>query len=234
MSCAKSYQQSHCSRDGTIRAGPSQPAIIVQARTIKAAQPPKPEPVADATNATDETTAAAPAAAEAAAAVKTESADNDEAPPGVEGGDDAMEAVNTEAKAAAVIEVSDAEAKEQWLAEVAAVTKSAAAARDLRAPYEKRIRRFWWHYKPLDATQLLTWWQYLDFLGAQGDSVTPLQMRGLYERCLVACGSYPGTLPDCFTPRWPPIACSRFPGCTRLLLALVFRSVRAAPGIRLL
>lgn len=204
----------------------------MQARTIKAAQPPKPEPVADATNAIEETTAAAPAAAEA---VKPESADNDEAPPGVEGGDDAMEAVDTEAKAAAVIEVSDAEAKEQWLAEVAALTESAAAARDLRAPYEKRIRRFWWHYKPLDATQLLTWWQYLDFLGVQGVSVTPLQMRGLYERCLVACGSYPGTLPEILPPRWPPSPCSCFPVCSRLLLALVFWSrVRAAPGVRLL
>lgn len=43
--------------------------------------------------------------------------------------------------------------------------------------------------KPLDAAQLSAWSHYIDYMDAKGDEA---ETRHLFERCLVACGRYPG------------------------------------------
>lgn len=57
-----------------------------------------------------------------------------------------------------------------------------------RAPYELRLRRAYYHVKPLDDGQLAAWRAYLDFEERQGDAA---RTRALYERCLVVCANYP-------------------------------------------
>lgn len=59
----------------------------------------------------------------------------------------------------------------------------------LRKPYEDGIRRPYFHVKPLDAMQLYNWAKYLDAIEARGDHTATIM---LFERCLVACASYPG------------------------------------------
>ena len=66
------------------------------------------------------------------------------------------------------------------------------ATADARSGFEMRIKRRWWHYKPLDPEQLLTWWLYLDSVQGEGDEHVTY---GLFERCLVPCASYPGVRP---------------------------------------
>jgi hypothetical protein len=51
------------------------------------------------------------------------------------------------------------------------------------------VRRPYFHVKPLDAAQLANWAKYLDYIEARGDAAATVI---LYERCLVACASYPG------------------------------------------
>lgn len=60
-----------------------------------------------------------------------------------------------------------------------------------RQPFETAIKRPYFHIRPLDAAQLVTWNQYLDYVEQLGDPGATLR---LYERCLVACASYAGVL----------------------------------------
>ena len=59
--------------------------------------------------------------------------------------------------------------------------------RATREPFEQRVKRPYFHVKPLDDAQLANWDTYLDNEERAGDvsSVTRL-----YERCLVPCASY--------------------------------------------
>ncbi|KAF5190160.1 Pre-mrna-processing factor [Thalictrum thalictroides] len=64
-------------------------------------------------------------------------------------------------------------------------------ARELDAKiclFESRIRRPYFHVKPLDANQLENWHQYLDFVEMHGDFDWAVR---LHERCLISCANYP-------------------------------------------
>ncbi|GMN43372.1 hypothetical protein TIFTF001_012560 [Ficus carica] len=54
--------------------------------------------------------------------------------------------------------------------------------------FETKIRRSYFHVKPLDADQLDNWHHYLDFVEKQGDFDWVVK---LYERCLIPCAHYP-------------------------------------------
>ncbi|KAF3449858.1 hypothetical protein FNV43_RR05937 [Rhamnella rubrinervis] len=54
--------------------------------------------------------------------------------------------------------------------------------------FETKIRRSYFHVKPLDADQLENWHQYLNFVEMQGDFDWTVK---LYERCLIPCANYP-------------------------------------------
>ena len=64
-------------------------------------------------------------------------------------------------------------------------------ARSCRQPFESALRRPYFHVKPLDLAQLAAWGRYLDYSEALGAEAEASTVR-LYERCLVACASYPG------------------------------------------
>jgi hypothetical protein len=68
---------------------------------------------------------------------------------------------------------------------VAAARAAVAAAR----PFESRLKRPYFHVRPLDGGQLATWAAYLTAAEAAGDDAAT---EALYERALVACASYPG------------------------------------------
>ncbi|KAL0031827.1 hypothetical protein WJX79_009679 [Trebouxia sp. C0005] len=57
-----------------------------------------------------------------------------------------------------------------------------------RKPFEDAIKRPYFHVKPLDSAQLQNWSRYLDYIEEKKDIGMIIR---LYERCLVACASYP-------------------------------------------
>jgi hypothetical protein len=79
---------------------------------------------------------------------------------------------------------------------------SARAERAARAPLEAQLRRHYYHWKPLDAQQLVGWHAYLDFetarataaaAGAQDEgacAAATARCMALFERCVVACAAY--------------------------------------------
>ncbi|XP_057997116.1 pre-mRNA-processing factor 39-2 isoform X2 [Hevea brasiliensis] len=54
--------------------------------------------------------------------------------------------------------------------------------------FETRIKRSYFHVKPLDVSQLENWHHYLDFAELHGDFDWAVK---LYERCLIPCANYP-------------------------------------------
>ncbi|XP_064104976.1 LOW QUALITY PROTEIN: pre-mRNA-processing factor 39-like [Macrobrachium nipponense] len=58
---------------------------------------------------------------------------------------------------------------------------------DKRWKFEERIKRPYFHIKPLDKKQIKNWKEYLDFEISEGN---PLRIIPLFERCLVACALY--------------------------------------------
>lgn len=90
------------------------------------------------------------------------------------------------------VQVTDDEVKQAWLERLRKTYEATLATANARNNFESRIRRRWWHYKPLDPEQLLTWWLFLDDVQAKGDEHATY---GLFERCLVPCASYPGAPP---------------------------------------
>ncbi|OVA01421.1 RNA-processing protein [Macleaya cordata] len=54
--------------------------------------------------------------------------------------------------------------------------------------FESRIKRPYFHIKPLDVSQLENWHYYLDFIEMHGDFDWTVK---LYERCLIPCANYP-------------------------------------------
>ena len=58
-----------------------------------------------------------------------------------------------------------------------------------RKPFEDLLKRPYFHVKPLPAAQLEAWDSYLDYILTKEDAGTIVR---LFERCLVACASYPG------------------------------------------
>ena len=59
-----------------------------------------------------------------------------------------------------------------------------------RKQFEDLIRRPYFHVKPLDQGQLAAWNNYIDYILKKDDAGAIVR---LFERCLVACASYPGT-----------------------------------------
>ena len=58
-----------------------------------------------------------------------------------------------------------------------------------RKVFEDVIKRPYFHVKPLPAVQLEAWDAYIDYILTKDDAGTVVR---LFERCLVACASYPG------------------------------------------
>jgi pre-mRNA-processing factor 39 len=56
-----------------------------------------------------------------------------------------------------------------------------------RWKFEVEIKRPWFHYKPLEESEIANWRAYLDFEESQGDHECIIK---LYERCLVPCVCY--------------------------------------------
>ncbi|KAA3459283.1 pre-mRNA-processing factor 39-like [Gossypium australe] len=54
--------------------------------------------------------------------------------------------------------------------------------------FETAIRRPYFHVRPLNVSELENWHNYLDFIEREGDVNKVVK---LYERCLIACASYP-------------------------------------------
>ena len=61
------------------------------------------------------------------------------------------------------------------------------SGREKRAEFEDKIKRSYFHIKPLDLKQLKNWEAYLDFEIADGDHQ---RIVVLFERCLVVCALY--------------------------------------------
>merc|ERR1711994_903745 len=53
--------------------------------------------------------------------------------------------------------------------------------------FEEKLKRTYFHVKPLDHRQLRTWDQYLDYEVAEGDHE---RIVVLFERCLIPCALY--------------------------------------------
>ena len=53
--------------------------------------------------------------------------------------------------------------------------------------YEEKLKRTYFHVKPLDQKQLRVWDQYLDWQGSQQDHQRTVV---LFERCLIPCALY--------------------------------------------
>ncbi|KAI4378579.1 hypothetical protein MLD38_016039 [Melastoma candidum] len=54
--------------------------------------------------------------------------------------------------------------------------------------FETTIGRPYFHVKPLNVAELENWHNYLNFMESEGDFT---KIFKLYERCLIACASYP-------------------------------------------
>ena len=107
---------------------------------------------------------------------------------GVDGGDGAEEAAEAAARAAATEAAGGSDPRLLRFRDVRFETyRATLAVRATREPFEQRVKRPYFHVKPLDDAQLANWDTYLDNEERAGDvsSVTRL-----YERCLVPCASY--------------------------------------------
>jgi pre-mRNA-processing factor 39 len=60
-----------------------------------------------------------------------------------------------------------------------------------RKVFEDVIKRPYFHVKPLPSSQLQAWDSYVDYILKKEDAGAIVR---LFERCLVACASYPGKL----------------------------------------
>ena len=85
--------------------------------------------------------------------------------------------------------VTDDELKLSWFSLREETFKQAKLELTKRKPFEDGIKRPYFHVKPLDTMQLTNWNEYLDFSEKQEDVASTVT---IYERCLVACASYPG------------------------------------------
>lgn len=80
-----------------------------------------------------------------------------------------------------------------WLAPAEAASAAVRVLAARLAPHEARIRRSYFHVKPLDGDQLAGWWALLDEGegGGSGPPLDPAALDRLYRRCLVATAAYP-------------------------------------------
>ena len=77
--------------------------------------------------------------------------------------------------------------KERIVASVVSSHELCEEAVDKRYRYEEKIKRSYFHVKPLDLKQLKNWDTYLDFEIEEGDHD---RIVVLFERCLIPCAQY--------------------------------------------
>ena len=77
--------------------------------------------------------------------------------------------------------------KERLVASLVASHEATEARVDQIYRFEEKLKRTYFHVKPLDHRQLKTWDQYLDFEIAEGDHE---RIVVLFERCLIPCALY--------------------------------------------
>ncbi|KAL3154174.1 hypothetical protein ABBQ32_013692 [Trebouxia sp. C0010 RCD-2024] len=103
-------------------------------------------------------------------------------------GQPAETAASAAAPVASEEAIAEAQIKAAWLASVDEVWRSTKEEWQRRKPFEDAIKRPYFHVKPLDLAQLQNWSRYLDYIEEKKDIGMIIR---LYERCLVACASYP-------------------------------------------
>ncbi|XP_051141823.1 pre-mRNA-processing factor 39-1-like isoform X2 [Andrographis paniculata] len=84
--------------------------------------------------------------------------------------------------------LKDAEELEKYIAVREEIYKKAKDFDSKIVGFETAIRRPYFHVRPLNATELDNWHNYLDFIEGGGDFNKVVK---LYERCLIACANYP-------------------------------------------
>ena len=77
--------------------------------------------------------------------------------------------------------------KERIVASVVGAHEKCEEAVDKRYRFEEKIKRSYFHVKPLDLKQLKNWDTYLDFEISEGDHD---RIVVLFERCLIPCAQY--------------------------------------------
>ena len=77
--------------------------------------------------------------------------------------------------------------KERLVASLVATHEATEARVDQIYRFEEKLKRTYFHVKPLDHRQLRTWDQYLDYEVAEGDHE---RIVVLFERCLIPCALY--------------------------------------------
>ncbi|MBA0802668.1 hypothetical protein Gohar_012946 [Gossypium harknessii] len=83
---------------------------------------------------------------------------------------------------------TDAEELEKYVAIREELYKKAKEFNSKILGFETAIRRPYFHARPLNVAELENWHNYLDFIESEGDLNKVVK---LYERCLIACASYP-------------------------------------------
>merc|ERR1719193_2152182 len=77
--------------------------------------------------------------------------------------------------------------KERLVASLVSTHEATEARVDQIYRFEEKLKRTYFHVKPLDHRQLRTWDQYLDYEVAEGDHE---RIVVLFERCLIPCALY--------------------------------------------
>ena len=77
--------------------------------------------------------------------------------------------------------------KERIVASVVGAHERCEDEVDKRYRFEEKIKRTYYHVKPLDLKQLKNWNAYLEFEIAEGDHE---RIVVLFERCLIPCANY--------------------------------------------
>ena len=127
------------------------------------------------------------ASAEAAvAAVAAVAADAEPSKPDATAAEGEAMAVDEEP---VVVAISDDDIRASWLSVRSEVYTSTRQELAKRKPFEEGIKRPYFHVKPLDANQLSNWVKYSDYMEQKGEASSAVTV---FERCLVACASYPG------------------------------------------
>ncbi|MBA0832112.1 hypothetical protein Goarm_016520, partial [Gossypium armourianum] len=83
---------------------------------------------------------------------------------------------------------TDAEELEKYVAIREELYKKAKEFNSKILGFETAIRRPYFHARPLNVAELENWHNYLDVIESEGDLNKVVK---LYERCLIACASYP-------------------------------------------
>jgi len=100
---------------------------------------------------------------------------------------------NDEATVAALVKSEGAESVQGLKDSVKTAYEEAQRLWNERLPYERQVKRYYFHVKPMPERELQGWRNYLSFEEAKLNDSPAAQARmvGLYERCVVSCAQYP-------------------------------------------